>query len=173
MVEIKKVISGGQTGVDRALLDVANEMYIEYGGWCPHGGLAEDSPHPPGILKYYPKLTETPSSNPRERTEWNVRDSDATLIVLMDDGNSLLSSSGTAYTKEMAIKYKRPFLVTSLKNKFLPTIIYKWLTKTDHSIILNVAGSRESESPGIYKKTKKLLTTLFFEIMPNNPKRYG
>jgi hypothetical protein len=73
-----KIISGGQSGVDRAALDVAIERGMEWGGWCPKGGWAEDFPNPPGLLPHYPHLRETPEPHPLQRTEWNVRDSDAT-----------------------------------------------------------------------------------------------
>src|SRR5262245_24097858 len=74
--------SGGQTGVDRAALDSALEHGLEYVGWCPAGGWAEDMPEPPGLLARYPLLTPTSPRDPRQRTAWNVRDSDATLVLL-------------------------------------------------------------------------------------------
>ena len=77
--------SGGQTGVDRATLDVAIELGMRYCGWCPRGGWAEDCPDPPGVLQIYPLLSETPLGDPKQRTEWNVRDSDATLILVCGD----------------------------------------------------------------------------------------
>src|SRR5260370_17977114 len=67
-----KIITGGQTGVDRAALNVAIERGMDWGGWCPKGGWAEDLPTAPGLLAKYPKLKETPQSNPLQRTEWNV-----------------------------------------------------------------------------------------------------
>jgi hypothetical protein len=72
-----KLLSGGQSGVDRAVLDVALARGIAYGGWCPKGGWAEDFPKPPGVLAKYPQLAETPLVDPAQRTEWNVRDADA------------------------------------------------------------------------------------------------
>ena len=72
-----KLLSGGQSGVDRAVLDVALARGIAYGGWCPKGGWAEDCPTPPGLLTKYPRLKETPLADPAQRTEWNVRDADA------------------------------------------------------------------------------------------------
>jgi hypothetical protein len=76
-----KLLSGGQSGVDRAVLDVALARGIPYGGWCPKGGWAEDFPEPPGVLAKYPQLAETPLADPAQRTEWNVRDADACLIL--------------------------------------------------------------------------------------------
>ena len=72
---LKKIISGGQTGVDRAALDFAIEHDIPYGGWCPKGRKAEDGPIGSRYL-----LKETPTSTYPQRTEWNVRDSDGTVI---------------------------------------------------------------------------------------------
>src|SRR6476661_2929994 len=66
------IVSAGQTGVDRAALDVAIELGIAYRGWCPKGGWAEDRPSPPGVLALYPGLGETPHADPRQRTEWNA-----------------------------------------------------------------------------------------------------
>jgi hypothetical protein len=86
------ILSGGQTGVDRAALDAAIERGIACGGWCPKGGWAEDMPRPPGVLALYPMLQETPLGDHVQRTEWNVRDSDA-LMVLLDD-HGLCSSGG-------------------------------------------------------------------------------
>jgi len=63
-----KLISGGQSGVDRAVLDVAEAYGITYGGWCPKGGWAEDFPQPPGLLARYPNLKETPFADPAQRT---------------------------------------------------------------------------------------------------------
>src|SRR5687767_12749390 len=69
-----KIVSGGQTGVDRAALDVALELGLFYGGWCPHDGWAEDLPNPPGLLAIYDGLQETPEMSPQQRSRWNVRD---------------------------------------------------------------------------------------------------
>ncbi len=77
--------TGGQTGVDRAALDFALARGLSYGGWCPRGGWAEDFPVAPGLLAEYPRLTETPSDLPEQRTAWNVRDSHATLILVRGD----------------------------------------------------------------------------------------
>jgi Circularly permutated YpsA SLOG family len=81
-----KITSGGQTGVDRAALDLAIEYGMSWGGWCPKGGWAEDFPDPPGLLTKYPNLRETPLARTKQRTEWNVRDSDATLIIRRSPG---------------------------------------------------------------------------------------
>ena len=79
-----RIRSGGQTGVDRAALDAAVLTGRPYEGWCPKGGWAEDFLHPPGLLTKYPHLRETPSKSPEQRTEWNVRDSAATVVFVPD-----------------------------------------------------------------------------------------
>ncbi len=106
-----KIVSGGQTGVDRAALDAAIDKEIAYAGWCPKGGWAEDLPRPPGLLALYPHLKETPRGDPLQRTEWNVRDSDR-LMVLLD--NRGLNSSGTERAIIHAHELARPVLVLDL-----------------------------------------------------------
>ena len=108
-VRVTRIVSGGQTGADRAALDVAIELGIDYGGWCPAGGRAEDFPEPPGLLAVYPNLTATDAPEPAVRTRLNVRDSDATLIVW--DGRT--PSPGTQLTMEVAQELGRPLLITS------------------------------------------------------------
>src|SRR6185312_7990938 len=90
----RRIISGGQTGVDRAALDVAIELGIAYGGWCPKGGWAEDMPNPPGLLAVYPSLRETPDADPIQRTHWNVRDSDRLLVLTERAGVSVSKGTG-------------------------------------------------------------------------------
>ena len=79
--KIKRIRTGGQTGVDRAALDTARKYGIEICGWCPKGGWAEDYPSPPGLLAVYPELNETPSAGTSQRTRWNMRDTDAILTI--------------------------------------------------------------------------------------------
>ena len=106
-----KILSGGQTGVDRAALDAAIEKGIPCGGWCPKGGWAEDMPRPPGLLAAYPMLQETPLGDPVQRTEWNVRDSEMLLVLLDNRG---LNSSGTERAILHAHALGRPVLVIDL-----------------------------------------------------------
>src|SRR5271170_6348615 len=103
-----KLISGGQSGVDRAVLDVVLARGIEYGGWCPQGGWAEDFPAPPGLLAKYPRLKETPLADPAQRTEWNVRDAQACMIIV--DAGGVDVSAGTALARELAHRYRKPLL---------------------------------------------------------------
>jgi hypothetical protein len=146
---ISRLISGGQTGADRAALDVAIELGIDYGGWCPAGGWAEDFPEPPGLLAAYPRLTATVEHEPTVRTRLNVRDSDATLIVW--DGRT--PSPGTQLTIDVARELGRSVLVTSGDTAETRA----WLGGFSTPVVLNVAGPRESNWPGAYARTVELL----------------
>jgi hypothetical protein len=145
-----RVVSGGQTGVDRAALDVAIELEIAYAGWCPRGGWAEDLTEPPGLLTAYPNLTETPTADGRHRTVRNVRDSDATL-VLTPAG---VTSPGTTLAVLTAQRLGRPVLVASPRAAL---DVLGWLESLDEIGTLNVAGPRESEAPGVYAAAAVLL----------------
>jgi hypothetical protein len=105
-----KILSGGQTGVDRAALDAALAAGIAYAGWCPQGGWAEDLPRAPGLLARYPKLQETPGTDPLQRTEWNVRDADRLLVLI--DGTGLEASKGTIAARAFAARLGRPYLLS-------------------------------------------------------------
>lgn len=144
------VRSGGQTGVDRAALDVARELGLPIAGWCPRGGWAEDRTQPPGLLIDYPELAETPRRDPEQRTVWNIRDSDATLVVLPPDGTD---SPGTALTLETAAALGRPLIVCEDD----PDAVSAWLEGLGPGITLNVAGPRESEARGSYARARRLL----------------
>lgn len=85
--KIARIRTGGQSGVDRAALDFAIERNIPYSGWCPKGGWAEDYPDPPGLLRDYPELQETPSSGTEQRTRWNMRDADAILTIIPESAS--------------------------------------------------------------------------------------
>jgi hypothetical protein len=154
-----KIISGGQSGVDRAALDVAIERGIDWGGWCPKGGWAEDFPQPPGLLNAYPQLKETELSHPLQRTEWNVRDSDATLLIT--DGKGLATSIGTTRALQWARQHGKPFLVIDASDPVAPAHIAAWLKaqteRFGQRMALGVGGPRESEAPGIYGLAKALL----------------
>jgi hypothetical protein len=154
-----KVLSGGQTGVDRAALDAAIEKGIACGGWCPKGGWAEDLPRPPGLLAFYPMLQETPLSDPVQRTEWNVRDCDV-LIVLLDDRG--LSSKGTERAILHAHELGRPVVnldVTRPEDIDCATACLCGAAEADR--IVCIAGPRESEASGIYKAARAFLDEVF------------
>ena len=154
----RKIVSGGQTGVDRAALDAAIELGIEYGGWCPKGGWAEDHVVAPGVLVLYPKLMATPLAEPEQRTEWNVRDSDAMLILIR--GLGLVNSPGTKLTVVIAEKLGRNYLLLDLQKPASLHEARSWNEKVGDKIRLNIAGPRESEAPGIYEEAKRFLRAL-------------
>lgn len=141
-----KVVSGGQTGVDRAALDAATEAGLPVDGWCPRGRRAEDGP----IAERYP-LRETPSEAYAQRTEWNVRDSDATLILYRGK-----LAGGTRLTAELAERYRRPVLALDLAADPDPRAAREWLHVKDVRV-LNVAGPREQHAPGIYHEARSFL----------------
>jgi len=150
-----KVISGGQTGVDRAALDVALALAIPCGGWCPKGRLAEDG----AIPKRYP-LTETASADYDQRTRLNVRDSEATLIL-----NSGPLAGGTLRTLELARDTARPCFVVDLDPPPAPDAAAAWLEQV-RPRVLNVAGPRESKRPGVHDAAAKFLHALFAVTRP-------
>ena len=149
-LRLQKVVSGGQTGVDRAALDIALLLGIPCGGWCPKGRLAEDGQ----ISLIYP-LQETPDSDYSERTAWNVRDSEGTLVLTWG-----APTGGTAYTIEVARRVGRPFLLVDLAETSQPEVAAEWVCREGISI-LNVAGPRASKEPGIYEAARDYLRRLF------------
>ena len=134
-----KVVSGGQTGVDRAALDVGLTLGLIVGGWCPKGQRAED-----GIIPNRYPLVETPEPDYETRTRRNVEDSDGTLIL-----NLGKLDTGTAGTADHARKVGKPCLVVALEEGIDPDVFRAWLAD-NHIAILNVAGPRESKRPGVY-----------------------
>ena len=151
---ITRIISGGQTGVDRAALDVAIELGIQHGGWVPRGRTAEDS-----VLSKQYEVKETPCDDVAQRTEWNVRDSDATVIISQ---GSLVG--GSDLTRRKAIEYKKPVIHVDLALLSIPDaaeLIMDWLSSIQ-CLTLNVAGQRQSESKEIYHLAKTLLKAVLF-----------
>lgn len=148
-----KVISGGQTGVDRAALDAALAAGIPISGWCPRGRRAED-----GVIDSRYPLHETESSRYDVRTRANVQESDATLIL-----TSGSPTGGTSLTCAAARIERRPYLVIDSRttsNDEAIEQIETWLREVGVQV-LNVAGPRESTSPGVYAWALDLLTRLF------------
>jgi len=150
---LEKIISGGQTGVDRAALDAALELGIPCGGWCPKGRRAEDGE----IDVRYP-LRENFSTNYSARTERNVKESDGTLIISWGK-----PTGGTALTITYAQKHKKPYLVVDLSQGGDPEAVMQW-GQSGKIEVLNVAGPRESEAPGIHDRAVKFLRRVFKEI---------
>lgn len=150
---IKRIRSGGQSGVDRAALDFAKVNNIPIVGWCPKDGWAEDMHEAPGVMKLYPELRETPSAVVDQRTVWNVRDADATLVI---SGNS--KSNGTDLTAATAKNMNKPYLICDLNDSTNNAV--QWLRGLNSNIELNIGGPRESEEPGAYKKSYEFLENL-------------
>jgi hypothetical protein len=145
-----KIVSGGQSGVDRAALDAAIAFGIPHGGWCPRGRLAEDGPIPERYA-----LQETATADYRERTERNVLDSDATLIFHLGR-----VQGGTLLTRRLARRHGKPCLAIDLAKPDEAESVYRWL-RDNRVEVLNVAGPRESQSPGIAARAERFLRTLF------------
>lgn len=127
-------------------MDVAIELGVACGGWCPGGRWSEDGP----IDARY-RLQETPSEDPAQRTRWNVRDSDATLILAAQP-----LSGGTALTRRIADELNKPCLVVDPRSPPDAAAIMQWLTES-RVATLNIAGPRETGSPGIYDAAKQWL----------------
>lgn len=147
-----RVISGGQTGVDRAALDAAIDLEIEHGGWCPRGRAAED-----GVLLPRYLLRETESAGYRQRTRMNVAESDGTLIL-----NEGELSGGTALTMAFAARLAKPYFVVQLDAPVLVGVIesiHHWIV-AKRIAVLNVAGPGERKRPGIYCRAKPLLESI-------------
>lgn len=157
--------SGGQSGVDRAALDIAKDFDLQVRGWCPKGGWAEDLPTPPGVLRLYPELKETPDTNTSDRTDWNVRDSNATLVIWPCNG---ISSPGTMLSVQMTAQRGKPrFLVKKPEDM---EAALKWLEGLPQPLDLNIVGPRESEWDRAYEKSYLFLRKLLTSYLGRGPK---
>ena len=158
---LRKIISGGQTGADRAALDFAIVHGIAHGGWCPRGRWAED-----GTIDARYSLTETPSSDPAQRTEWNVRDSDGTLIISVArelvGGSKLTMEFAAAHQKPWLHLWRHPDLEVGARHlsEFLETHPIK---------VLNIAGPRSSEEPGVEVFVKDVCNAVLGNSNENLP----
>jgi len=146
---VQRVVSGGQTGVDRGALQAAIELGIPHGGWCPAGRRAED-----GVIPDEFQLTECESADYAVRTERNVLDADGTLIVSPAE-----PTGGTLYTRQMAVRHKRPWLLLDPTASDALDRASTWLLERDIRV-LNVAGPRESVWPGAAGATEAFITAL-------------
>ena len=144
-----RIISGGQTGVDRAALDIAIELGLDHGGWCPQGRRAEDGNLPP----HY-RLRETAEHDYSSRTRLNVKDADGTLLLYR--GNL---EGGSELTAHFARAMQKPVLLVDLDHPVTKGTIKDWL-RQHHIGTLNIAGPRESKQPGIYQQAVTLLRGL-------------
>ena len=143
---LEKIISGGQSGVDRAALDAAVNVGLKFGGYCPKNFDAED-----GKIDSKYQLTETKSHRNEFRTIKNIKESDGTLIIYQ----SHPEKDGTLLTINMAKKMNKPYLEIQPNNKNYSKV-HDWI-RFNQIKTLNIAGSRESNCPGIYNATKKML----------------
>jgi hypothetical protein len=150
---IAKIVSGGQTGVDRAALDAAVKLGIPHGGWVPKGRLAED-----GTIAQSYRLRETNSAAYVERTEKNVVDSDGTLIISRGG-----LSGGSETTRQKAIQHGRPWLHIDLSrtSAFNAAMAIKDWLASERIAVLNVAGPRASKDPTIYRDALGLLEAVY------------
>jgi hypothetical protein len=145
-----KIISGGQTGADRTGLDWAIKNGVPHGGWCPKDRRSEDGPID---AKY--QLQETPSRNPLQRTEWNVRDSDGTVLFSVRK-----QLSGNSFeTLEFAIKHRKPHLHLTASQDNAVSELKKWMQQNDIHV-LNVAGPRASKEPTVGEFVLQVLNGL-------------
>lgn len=147
-----KIISGGQTGVDRAALDAARILGLPYGGFVPKGRWTEDGPLP----QDYENMVETEGRNPASRTRRNVLAADATLVITRGG-----CEGGTLLTADKARLWDKPLLVVDLENTtpgVCVSTIRAWISETVPDI-LNVAGPRHSKDPAIYGESKDILVS--------------
>jgi hypothetical protein len=149
---VTRIVSGGQTGVDRGALDAAMSLGIPHGGWCPLGRLAED-----GAIPDCYQLRETSSPDYRVRTEQNVIDSDGTLIFFRQSLHG-----GTELTRRLASQHGRPHLLVNTLEPADVRSIRAWLIR-ERIAVLNVAGPRESSAPGIQLEVDALLREVLGE----------
>ncbi len=149
---MKKIVSGGQTGADRAGLDFAIAQRLPHGGWCPAGRVAEDGP-----IDWRYRLKETPSPAYAQRTEWNVRDSDGTVIFSV--GPEVFG--GSRLTIEFAQQHRKPWILISQARDGADAAqkLRDFLIR--HKIaVLNVAGPRASSEPAVAEFVVSVLAKL-------------
>ena len=152
-MSLERIVSGGQSGADRAGLDAALLNGFLHGGWCPKGRKAED-----GVIDLKYDLTETTSAGYRTRTERNVRDSDGTLILTL----SAVLTGGSLLTQNLARKHGRPSLHVSRDGTSDPVAAIREFVNSQEIRRLNVAGSRESKEPGLHEWVLGVLCEALF-----------
>ena len=150
---VEKLLSGGQTGADRAALDFAIAHGIPHGGWCPRGRLAED-----GALEERYTLRETPDPEYPQRTEWNVRDSDGTVIFSI----SSELSGGSKLTEKLAGCHGKPCLhLSQERDREKAAELLRQFVRQHDIHVLNVAGPRASNEPAVQRFVLETLEKLF------------
>lgn len=155
-----KIVSGGQTGADRAGLDAAIACKIPHGGWCPKGRIAED-----GVIGKRYRLKQSPHSDYVERTLWNVRDSDATLILT----TKKKLSGGTLMTWRFAKKLKKPVCHISATTTKNPALSIQKFVEKNKIRVLNIAGPRASKEAGVYDYTFEVLCEYLHSLKAFQP----
>lgn len=148
-----RIVSGGQTGVDRAALDVAFALGLPQGGYCPRGRKAEDG----RIASHYP-LIELESDDYAVRTERNVLESSGTLILYRRK-----MTGGTLLTFRLARRHRKPYFLVRLDRKLDYPAAQNWLEEKKIEV-LNVAGPRGSTDPEIYELAAGYLWELLQEL---------
>ena len=149
---IEKIVSGGQTGADRAGLDWALANGVPHEGWCPRGRRAEDGEIAPSY-----RLRETPERNYLVRTEWNVRDSDATAIFSL----AANLGGGSLATLRFAERLGRPCLHLSRSASEDPAAQLREFVEEHRVRALNIAGPRASGAPEIAEFVMEVLDAAF------------
>ena len=155
-IQLIKMVSGGQTGADRAALDCAIQFGLEHGGWCPAGRIAED-----GVIPQHYQLNELAEAGYKQRTRQNIIDSDGTLILNLSE-----LDGGTLATTRLAKHLQKPYLVVQLDSDVLEDDVARvisWLAQSQIKV-LNVAGARESKRQGSYQFCSDFLHRLFTVI---------
>lgn len=166
MSRIVKVLSGGQSGADRGVLDAARQCGVPIGGWCPAGGWAEDLTTPPGVLALYPEMVETPSADVIQRTEWNIRDSTCCIVF---NTHAAGTSRGTDAGYAFYEKYNTPNWTFVLGDPDTYGAQVKaaidWLNGlNDDAIVISIGGPRASEYDGIYDVAFNVVTAILEEL---------
>jgi hypothetical protein len=149
---VARIVTGGQTGADRAATDVAVALHVAMGGWVPKGGWAEDLPDPPGLLALYAGFTESESSDPAVRTALNVAEADATLLFVVGG----VASPGSDLTRAAAGAQASALVEVDPTAPGAGALV-RTATEGLVGVALNVAGPRESECPGIYVAVRAVL----------------
>ena len=161
MDTVKRIVSGGQTGTDQAALRAAQACGLAFGGWCPPGRLSESGTIPsnfPLVATPEERSSKAPHIPRSQRTEWNVRDSDATLILQPREYDK--PDPGTDWARSCAERYERALLICDPLDPGALEKIKQWL-RAESVQILNVAGPSENKVPGIGQQVYSLLIRIF------------